>query len=292
MRADPDEYAGSTSSPSRFPVVELLIAAALIAGLVAFWFWSEEDKPTQTVVELPPIAATPSQPMLPVTPDIPQRTQPAATVLATASTPGDGTQVDTPEPAKPAPLSLEQGDAIVRRQAAAIGANKLANTENPLEISAALIDGLSRGLLLRKMLPADPPKEAFSVVENDESLYISTASYTRYDAVTDAVTALDSDMLVNTFHTLRPLYEQAYEHLGLDAGDFDNAVIRTLDLVLATPEIGEPIEVKPKSVVYVFADPSLESLPAVQKLLIRMGPDNLRQIKQQARLLREGLLAR
>jgi hypothetical protein len=120
---------------------------------------------------------------------------------------------------------------------------------------------------------------------------MSSASYERYDDVTDAVTALDADVVVNTFHTLRPLYEQAFEQLGLDPEDFDNAVIRTLDLILATPEVTEPIALKPKSVVYLYADPALESLPALQKQLLRTGPDNLRRIKQQARMLREGLLA-
>jgi hypothetical protein len=43
--------------------------------------------------------------------------------------------------------------------------------------------------------------------------------------------------------------------------------------------------------VYVFADPALENLPTVQKQLLRMGPDNISRIKQQARALREGLLA-
>ena len=38
-------------------------------------------------------------------------------------------------------------------------------------------------------------------------------------------------------------------------------------------------------------DPALEEFPALQKQLLRTGPDNLRRIKQQAGMLREGLLA-
>jgi hypothetical protein len=292
MRADPDEYRINTPSRSRVPIVELLIAAGLIAGLVAFWFWSEEKTPAKTVVEVPPVTIPAAPPALPATPDIPQRSEPAATVTPAPGAPDSPVAEEPAAPAPPAPLTEAQGDDVVRRQAAALGANKLASTEHPLEISAAMIDGLSQGLILRKILPADPPKEAFSVVKEDDATYISTTSYGRYDRLTDAITALDADALVNTFHTLRPLYEQAYEHLGLEPGDFDNAVIRTLDLVLSTPEIGEPIAVVPKSAVYAYADPALESLPAVQKQLLRMGPDNLRQIKQQARMLREGLLAR
>jgi hypothetical protein len=116
------------------------------------------------------------------------------------------------------------------------------------------------------------------------------ANYDRYDDLALKVSAMDAGHLVDGFHALRPLYEAAYDKLGLDPADFDNAVIRTLDLVLATPEIDGPIALKPKSVAYVYADPALESLPAVQKQLLRMGPDNIRLLKEQARALRDQLL--
>ena len=200
---------------------------------------------------------------------------------------------DQPEP--PPPLTPDDGAALLRQQltAARVDTNleALMNNANPVDVSAAFLDGLSRGVILRKVLPVAPPKQAFSVSEQNDTLVMSSASYERYDDVTDAVTALDADVVVNTFHTLRPLYEQAFEQLGLDPEDFDNAVIRTLDLILATPEVTEPIALKPKSVVYLYADPALEDLPALQKQLLRTGPDNLRRIKQQARMLREGLLA-
>jgi hypothetical protein len=60
--------------------------------------------------------------------------------------------------------------------------------------------------------------------------------------------------------------------------------------VLATPEIEEPIALTRKSVMYKYADPQLEQLTPMQKQLLRMGPDNIRRIKEQARALRAGLL--
>ena len=42
--------------------------------------------------------------------------------------------------------------------------------------------------------------------------------------------------------------------------------------------------------MYRYADPQLEQLSAVQKQLLRMGPDNIRRIKAQARVIRSGLL--
>ena len=301
MRADPEEFLGRDSPRDRFPLIELLIAVALIAGLVVFWFWSQDKQaaqaPAQIIVDVPPVAAPATAPELPATPDIPQHPQAAATVTIpdAAVTSGEGAAVDSLAPAMAAPLRAAEGDELLRQQLAAVGGaatfNRLAKSEQPVEVSAAFIDGLGRGIILRTLLPADPPKQAFSVTQEGGTVYMSSASYERYDAFTDAVTALDSGVVLNAFHTLRPLYEQAYEHLGLDPGDFDNAVIRTLDLVLATPEITEPLAVRAKSAVYTYVDPTLENLPAVQKQLLRTGPDNLRRLKQQARLLREGLLA-
>jgi len=297
MRADPEEYVRLDTGRNRFPIVELLLALGVIAGLVFFWYWTDEKKPVATVGQVPPVAVLAAQPELPPTPDIPQR--PEAVTVAVPDAAGvvgaDGTLLAPPEPASAAPLTPQDGDELLRRQLTAAGAKpillKLLSKQQPLEVSAALIDGLGHGVILRKFLPGSLHSEAFSVVAQDDGIYMSPASYLRYDGFADAIAALDSGVLANTFHLLRPIYEQTYGYLGLDPGDFDNAVIRTLDLVLATPEIGEPIALQPKAVVYIYADPGLEGLPALQKQLLRMGPDNIRRIKQQAQSLRAGLLA-
>jgi hypothetical protein len=192
--------------------------------------------------------------------------------------------------------SLEDSDPLVRGQLEAAGAgpelDRLGQKQNLIQQATGLIDGFSRGLVLRKLLPVDPPKEAFGVLEQGEQTVMDPAGYSRYDDYAEAIATLDTSVLVGSFHTLRPLYEQAYGQLGLNPDDFDNALIRTLDRVIATPEIEQPIPLTRKSVMYQFADPQLEQLSAVQKQLLRMGPDNLRRIKEQARALRAGLLAR
>ncbi len=296
MRADPEEYVGHDVPRSRFPYFELLLALVLIAGLVVFWFWSEQKPPAQAVVEVPLTIAPVVAPEVPATPDIPQRPEPATAVVPEPAAVTPTGEIAAPtEPQAAAPLTVEQGDEVLREQLTAAGAKpilkKMLAAQQPLEVSAALIDGLGRGIILRKFLPSGLHSEAFGVMAEDDGYYMNPTGFLRYDNYADAIAALDIGVLVNTFHVLRPLYEQVYGYLGLDAGDFDNAVIRILDLVLATPEIGEPIALQPKAVVYIYADPALESLPAVQKQLLRMGPDNLRRIKQQAQLLREGLLA-
>jgi hypothetical protein len=295
MRADPDEYSAHVAPRSRFPFVEFLLALVLMAGLAAFWFWSADEHPRDDVVTIPTSPSPTTQSELPATPDIPQRTDatPAAIEESTIAAAGEAVAPTVPEVVMP--LAPEQGDALFRQQLTEAGAKPVLKTlladDQPLEVSAAVIDGLGRGIILRKFLPAASHSEKFSVVTQDDGYYMDPNGFMRYDKYADAIAALDIGMLVNAFDLLRPTYEQAYGYLGLDPADFDNAVIRTLDLVLTTPEIGEPIALTPKAVVYVYADPGLESLPAVQKQLLRMGPDNIRRIKQQAQALREGLLA-
>jgi hypothetical protein len=47
---------------------------------------------------------------------------------------------------------------------------------------------------------------------------------------------------------------------------------------------------KKKESVYIYADTQVEQLTEMQKLLLRMGPDNLALIQAQAKDLREALL--
>jgi hypothetical protein len=295
MRADPDDVISRDTRRSRFPFVELVLALAVIAGLVFFWFWSEE-KPAETTASLPPVVVPAVAPELPPTPDIPEREEAVTvTVPDNSVAESEGEVAEQIAPEATAQQTPVDGDALLLQQVAAAGANsllsRLSSSEHPLDVTAALVDALGRGIILRKMLPAEPLKQAFSAQRQGDMLFMGADSYRRYDSHTDAIAALNVGVMVETFHTLRPQYKQAFEQLGLDPDDFDNAVIRTLDMILATPEIEEPIALSIKSVVYIYADPALESLPAVQKQLLRMGPDNIRRIKQTARALREGLLA-
>jgi hypothetical protein len=289
MRADPEDQLDEKWQRKKSPVFRWLAAALVLLGIAAYWFWSGQQVAVEVALSAPQIAVPKVTPRAPSTPDIPQRQELLEVEVAQVETevlPASNSAVSFAPP---------EGDDLLRQQLEQAGADanlsSLVSNENALDVSAALIDGLSRGVIMRKILPVDPPKQAFEVEEKTDLLYMSSSNFTRYDSYADSIAALDSNILINSFHTLRPFYEGAYEQLGLDAGGFDNAVIRTLDVILATPEIDEPIELERKSVLYVYADPALEDLSPVQKLLLRMGPENIRRIKQKAQTIRDGLLS-
>jgi hypothetical protein len=285
MKAVREDRLDSDSGRGGFPTSRvILVLAILVAG---FLLWrSMGEKPAEVVTE--PVAVEEiafEPPPLPPAEDIPPRPEPVVEAAAEAPV----------EPPPPLPALTDSDDLMrARMSAAGVGAElaPLAQQQNLVQQGTALIDGLSRGVVLRKLLPLDPPAEAFTAIEEGSQMYMNPASYQRYDGYAEAIASLDTATLVDSFHTLRPLYEEAYGQLGLNPDDFDNALIRALDRVLATPEIEEPIALTRKSVMYKYADPQLEQLTPMQKQLLRMGPDNVRRIKEQARALREALLNR
>lgn len=50
--------------------------------------------------------------------------------------------------------------------------------------------------------------------------------------------------------------------------------------LLETPDLPQPIKLVRPSVMYKFANPRVERLSAAQKQLIRMGPKNIKVIKE------------
>jgi hypothetical protein len=287
MKAVREDRLDSDSGRGGFPTSRVILVLAILVAVFLLWR-SMGEKPAEVAPE--PVAVEEfafEPPPLPPAEDIPPRPEPVVEVVAEAEAP-----VEPPPPLPP----LTDSDDLMRARMSAAGVGgelaPLARQQNLVQQGAALVDGLSRGVVLRKLLPLDPPAEAFTAIEKNGQIYINPASYQRYDGYAEAITSLDTATLVDSFHTLRPLYEEAYGQLGLNPDDFDNALIRALDRVLATPEIEEPIALTRKSVMYKYADLQLEQLTPMQKQLLRMGPDNIRRIKEQARALREGLLNR
>ncbi|MFV0278195.1 MAG: DUF3014 domain-containing protein [Parahaliea sp.] len=293
MRARPEDKLGGVA-PNRggFPLKALVLVAVIGAGL--FLLFYPDSEPEAPAPEPPQVAETRVE--IPSAEDIPERMDdpPPAVGVATDEA-VEGTL--PPEPVEPALPAPDESDSLLREELAAVGAGSVlagfAQGEQLLGRLVALVDGGSRGLVLRKILPMRAPREPFAMeTVNGQLLYMSQAGYQRYDSYVDAVVALDTDAMVGSFHRLRALYEAAYAQLDMKAEDLDNAVIRILDRIIAAPEISEPLALQQKSVMYTYADPAIEALSPLQKQLLRMGPDNTRRLKDKANELRTALLAR
>jgi len=155
----------------------------------------------------------------------------------------------------------------------------------------AVVDGLARGVVLKKVMPAPLPEGNFTVVTEQDVIWLDEDNYPRYDNYINAITSIPPASLADSFHRLRPLLERAYGELGGEAEAIDNRIIAAIDRMLATPDHNGPFALKRESVHYQFADPTLEALPGVQKQLLRIGPKNRAKLLNYLKELRVALLA-
>ena len=94
------------------------------------------------------------------------------------------------------------------------------------------------------------------------------------------VAALDTDNLINVYVYLYPLFQQAYEELGYPDKYFNDRLVEVINHLLQTPELADPVALVQPKVFYHYADPELEARSAGQKLLMRVGKENVDLLKR------------
>ena len=271
-----------TGNAAQKKLVLLIVAIVVIIG--GFWLFNAQQEPApveESVIEAPEPEPAPQVPdAVDNAPDIP-------------APPPKVEETEQAEPASELP-PLAESDDFARNTLGELSEDSefelWIQTENLLQKSAAVIDGLAKGNMLRKIIPMNAPEEDFQVVQQDDRIYLDESNYRRFDPMVDTLTGIPPQSLASAFQTLRPLLEQAYSGLGNPPDKMDNSLVAAIDLILATPEVSGPIALKRDSVLYQFADPELESLPDVQKQMIRLGPENRGQIKEYLSNVRAALL--
>ncbi|WP_438951906.1 DUF3014 domain-containing protein [Porticoccus sp.] len=281
MEVYPDERP-EREAPENKAVVWIGLVIVLAGLALLSYFFLQPGDETPVTVAAPETGA----PVLPTPPSA--NSNPIAAIEETVAK-------QPPQPAASELPSLDDSDEFARKQLAALTSDGKLNQWFPanhiVHRATSLLDGLSRGDVLRKMLNIPTPKDSFSIAQEGQKRSISPTNYQRYNYLVNTLEAIDNAQLIKLFHLLRPLLEQAYGELGYPPEAVDKAVISALDQVLATPLPLQPIYLIQDSVQYKYADPKLEALPGLQKQLIRMGPEHTRRIQDKARALRGSLLA-
>ena len=151
------------------------------------------------------------------------------------------------------------------------------------------IDNLPEEKVAERLRPMKPTPGRFAVSGSEEAPVLDPANYERYKPLVQLVRSSDTKRLIATYVRYYPLFQEAYENLGHPPQYFNDRLIEVIDHLLATPEVQGPIALTQPGVLYQYADPKLESRSAGQKLLIRMGSDNAKVIKDKLRELRSAL---
>ena len=190
--------------------------------------------------------------------------------------------------------SLDASDSLVRElvkeKQSSKGLNDWLKLDDLIRRSASFMDGLARGSVSEKIFPLGSPEGSFTTHRQDNVIWLNAGNYERYNDVVSILLSIDMPLMAQFFHRVRPLLEKAFAELGYRPRQMDGIILQTIDNILTTPVIVEPLKLTRDSVAYKFADPELESLMPLQKQLLRAGPENTRRIQQQAKALREALL--
>ena len=258
---------GAISAAQAALVVVLLLVIAggvvLLTGI-----WPPEEEPA------PPVTAPAPAP------------QPAP-VVAEIEEPTPETPPAPPEPVDEPLPRLEESDDAVRD---AVGDIPLGTAGqqylipgNIIERSASLIYLMAQGDVPYKLLPVSRPKAAFPISDDGTQVVTDPAGFKRYDALTQWLQSLDLASLLSSLEWFIPLFREAWSYYGEDPAAFDMAVVMTLDLVIATPELDlSEARLIRKEAVWIFEDPAIEGLAPIQKQVLRMGPENAEVVKAKA----------
>jgi hypothetical protein len=173
----------------------------------------------------------------------------------------------------------------------AAGVKEYVLPENIIRHLVVTIDNLPRQKVAVDKRPTGAVAGTF--VANGDELHatLDPQNFARYQPMVAVVGKLDMQQLAAVYIRFYPLFQQAYQDLGYPNGYFNDRLVQVIDTLLATPQPTGPIALVRPNVMYTFADPALESRPAGQKLLIRMGPDNAAVIKTKLAELRAALTA-
>jgi hypothetical protein len=249
----------------------ILVLLLVIAGGVVLLtgIWPPEEESTA----LPVMAAPPTPPPAPA---ITELEEPAV----------------APPPPPPAPVEeplprLEESDDAVRD---AVGDIPLGTAGqqylipgNIIERSASVVYLMAQGDVPYKLLPVSRPKAAFPISDDGTQVVTDPVGFERYDALTQWLQSLDLKSLLSSLEWFIPLFREAWSYYGEDPAAFDMAVVMTLDLVIATPEVDlSEARLIRKEAVWIFEDPVIEGLAPIQKQVLRMGPENAEIVKAKA----------
>lgn len=181
---------------------------------------------------------------------------------------------------------LEDSDSFVRPKAEELSSDAFyrswLKTDDLLSRLAAALNMIGAGRVPKDGLSFMAPSRKFTARKRDGVFYASPGSYARYDAVATAFASIDAQKSAALYRRYNRLFQEAYQGLGENNGDVQDAIARAARVLLSAPAAGPTAALKEKGLVYAYADESLENLSAAQKQLMRMGPAN--EAKVQAKV--------
>jgi hypothetical protein len=258
-----------------------VVLAIVALGAIAYFLW-QKNQPTEAI---PPTPAAPAAAVPPAADATPPINHPIE--QARAAVPPAVEQ-------KPLPALMVSDTTMQNALADLFGSATLGRIfyeDAIVHRFVTTIDNLPRKTLPPRYLPVKPPGGAFVTAGSDQALAIGADNAARYAPYVRLVDAVDAKTLAGIYVHFDPLMQEDYRALGYPNGYFNDRVVQAIDDLLAAPDITQPAALAQPKVLYVYADPELESRSAGQKIMMRMGSDNAARVKAKLREIRAEITA-
>ncbi len=281
-----DESSQQNLKKASWPLIAFIILVVIVIG-VAWQFTG--NKPVPVVIESP----TPAPIIKPEPEEVVVITEPVIEEPEVETVEEEIVPIETPLP------SLDESDEWLKIKLPEITWRKelltLIIDEDMIRRFVVFTDNFSQGIVAYEHSPFILPNAKFTpetdsvnfqkVPQNQDSSQgkqnvwqWNEGSSRRFSSYVDLLRSMESESLVQWYMEMKPLIDEAYSELGYE-DDFTNtlqdAITRVLDMELPKSSMAL---IQP-SVMYKFANPQLEALPDTDKLLLRLGKENLLVMK-------------
>lgn len=153
-----------------------------------------------------------------------------------------------------------------------------------------MIENISRGEFPERNLPMLYPQERMTVTELGSEFYLmDEQSYQRFNALVTSLTNISTESAVDFYQQLQPLFREAYAELGLRNSEFNDVLMLAIDNVLNARMAPQPQQLIRPNLNYLYANPEIENYSDVEKLLLRLGPENTERLQRRLEFFKRRL---
>lgn len=173
---------------------------------------------------------------------------------------------------------------------------KLVIDDDMIRRIVVFTDNFNQGFISYRHSPFKRPEQKFTTLDEDaitnaqgvQSWVIRDSQTERFNEYVDLLRSFNQEQLVQAYSDFEPLFEEAYQELGYE-GEYKDVLLEVIETILDTELTNDPLAVIRPSVMYKYQDKEIESLTDADKLLLRLGKENLLAVKSVLFELNEAL---